>query len=51
MIDFKNITPRIDPRGQQIVLKHNVVMLEPYHAKQLHKLECLHALANQHIFQ
>lgn len=34
-LDFKNITPRIDERSQSratIVLKHNVVMMEPYHA-------------------
>jgi len=34
-MDFKNITPRIDERSQSratIVLKHNLVMLEPYHA-------------------
>jgi len=33
--DFKNITPRVDERSQSqatFVLKHNVVMLEPYHA-------------------
>jgi len=34
-VDFKNITPRVDERSATqptIVLKHNVVMLEPYHA-------------------
>jgi hypothetical protein len=34
-LDFKNITPRVDERNQTqatFVLKHNVVMLEPYHA-------------------
>jgi hypothetical protein len=34
-LDFKNITPRIDERSASratLVLKHNVVMLEPYHA-------------------
>ena len=33
--DFKNITPRIDDRSPTratLVLKHNVIMLEPYHA-------------------
>ncbi len=36
IFDFRNITPRIDPRSPEatLVLKHNVVMLEPYHAKQ-----------------
>ena len=34
--DFKNITPRTDPRSKKSVsflLKHNVVMVEPWHAK------------------
>jgi hypothetical protein len=37
-MDFKCITPRIDPRGKgkpSFLLMHNVVMLEPYHAKAL----------------
>ena len=35
-LDFKNVTPRIDDRAPSkatLFLKHNVVMLEPYHAK------------------
>ncbi len=34
--DFKNISPRVDERSKTkatFVLKHNVTMLEPYHAK------------------
>ena len=36
-IDFKCITPRSDPRAKKpnFQLKHNVVMLEPWHAKAL----------------
>lgn len=36
-LDFKCITPRSDPRGKKptFLLKHNVVMVEPWHAKQL----------------
>jgi len=36
-LDFKCITPRTDPRGKKpsFQLKHNVVMLEPWHAKAL----------------
>lgn len=36
-MDFKCITPRADPRskGPTFLLKHNVVMLEPWHAKML----------------
>ena len=32
-MDFKCITPRTDPRskGPTFLLKHNVVMLEPWH--------------------
>ncbi|PIN74999.1 hypothetical protein COV18_04535 [Candidatus Woesearchaeota archaeon CG10_big_fil_rev_8_21_14_0_10_37_12] len=36
-MDFKCITPRTDPRSKKpsFQLKHNVVMLEPWHAKML----------------
>lgn len=36
-IDFKCITPRNDPRSKRptFQMKHNVVMVEPWHAKQL----------------
>jgi (p)ppGpp synthase/HD superfamily hydrolase len=40
-LDFKSITPRTDPRNKTnptFVLLHNVVMLDPYHAKQVHKI-------------
>ena|SRR3972149_1580666 len=36
-LDFKNISPRIDPRNQSgatFFLKHNVVLLDPYTFKQ-----------------
>ncbi|MEM4246830.1 MAG: DUF3467 domain-containing protein [Candidatus Woesearchaeota archaeon] len=35
--DFKCITPRVDPRSKKpsFLLKHNVVMIEPWHAKAL----------------
>ncbi|MBD3319125.1 DUF3467 domain-containing protein [Candidatus Woesearchaeota archaeon] len=35
-LDFKNITPRTDPRSQErpsFCLKHNLIMLDPWHAK------------------
>jgi len=35
-LDFKCVTPRIDPRGKgrpTFLMRHNVVMLEPWHAK------------------
>ena len=41
VLDFKNVSPRIDARAQEaatIVLKHNVVLLEPYHTKQFYEL-------------
>jgi len=41
VMDFKSITPRSDPRvqqGPQIRLKHNVVLLDAYHAKKFHEL-------------
>ena len=36
IFDFRCVTPRIDARSPTatIALKHNVVMMEPYHAKQ-----------------
>jgi Protein of unknown function (DUF3467) len=41
IFDFKCITPRTDPRSQQaphLAIKHNVVMLDVYHAHKLHEL-------------
>ncbi|MBN1645099.1 hypothetical protein JW851_03610 [Candidatus Woesearchaeota archaeon] len=34
-LDFKSITPRTDPRSKQpsFLLEHNLVLLEPWHAK------------------
>ena len=36
-LDFKCITPRTDPRSQgpTFLMKHNVIMLEPWHARML----------------
>jgi len=36
-LDFKCITPRLDPRSKapSFHLKHNVVMVDPWHAKAL----------------
>lgn len=40
--DFKNISPRVDMRSQDgsktFVLKHNVVLIEPFQIKQLAKV-------------
>jgi hypothetical protein len=36
LLDFRSITPRVDIRNQEfqpLVLKHNVVMMDPYTAK------------------
>lgn len=41
IFDFKTVTPRIDVRSQEgacIAIKHNVVLVEPYHAKQIYTL-------------
>lgn len=39
ILDYKCITPRVDARSNDgstvLSLKHNVVMMEPYHAKQM----------------
>lgn len=40
-IDFRRITSRVDMRSNDtnvIVLKHNVIMLEPYVAKKIHEI-------------
>jgi hypothetical protein len=36
-LDFKCITPRVDPRSKKpsFLLKHNVVMVDPWHAKMI----------------
>ena len=41
MLDFNSVTPRTDPRNKQgatFILAHNLIMLDPYHAKQVHKI-------------
>lgn len=41
VFDFKAVTPRIDPRGRgrpSITLRHNVILVEPYHAKKMLEL-------------
>ena len=41
VFDFKTVTPRVDPRskdGPVIHIKHNVVMLDPYHTKKMLEL-------------
>lgn len=41
IIDFKAITPRVDMRsktGPTLSVKHNVVLMDPYHMKNLHKM-------------
>jgi len=38
ILDFKCVTPRVDPRSKDtpvISLKHNIVMIEPFHAKRM----------------
>lgn len=40
-LDFKCITPRNDPRNKQrpsFLLKHNVIMVDPWHAKAIHEV-------------
>ncbi|MBW2974767.1 DUF3467 domain-containing protein [Candidatus Woesearchaeota archaeon] len=41
VFDFKSVTPRVDPRSRDrasIVLKHNVILVDPYHAKRVYDL-------------
>ncbi len=38
ILDFKSVTPRVDMRSKNapiINIKHNVVMVDPYHAKNM----------------
>ncbi|MFO8016545.1 MAG: DUF3467 domain-containing protein [Candidatus Woesearchaeota archaeon] len=38
IFDFKNITPRVDPRSQEnmvLSLKHNVIMMDPWQTKRM----------------
>lgn len=38
ILDFKCVTPRVDPRTKDtpfISIKHNVVMVDPFHAKRI----------------
>jgi hypothetical protein len=41
ILDFKCITPRVDPRSKEntvINLKHNIIMLDVYHAQKFYEL-------------
>ena len=42
ILDFKCITPRVDPRNQEgsiiLHMKHNVVMMDAFHTKRMHEL-------------
>ena len=41
IFDFKSVTPRVDVRSKNspiINIKHNAVMVEPYHAKKMLEL-------------
>lgn len=41
IFDFKNITPRIDPRARTaavMTLKHNVILMDTFQAKRFHEL-------------
>ena len=41
ILDFKCVTPRIDPRSEEaptMHMAHNVIMLDPFHAKKFYEL-------------
>ena len=41
ILDFKSITPRVDMRSNEqpvLSVKHNVVLMDPYNVKRLHKM-------------
>ena len=49
ILDFRCITPRVDPRSREtpfVSLKHNIVMMEPFHAKRM--LEVLSNMINEY---
>ncbi|SRR3989344_1644202 len=41
ILDFKNVTPRVDPRSNDSLvlhMAHNVIIVDPYHAKKISEL-------------
>jgi hypothetical protein len=41
IFDFRCVTPRSDPRSKEIPfisIRHNVVLVEPYHAKRIYEV-------------
>ncbi len=41
MLDFKSVTPRNDVRSREnafFSMKHNLIMIDPYHAKKIYEL-------------
>ncbi len=41
ILDFKSVTPRIDLRSKDqpnIAIKHNVVMMDPYHCRKMYDM-------------
>ena len=41
IFDFRSVTPRIDPRSREtpfVSLKHNVIMVDPWHAKEVMRI-------------
>ena len=41
VFDFKSVTPRVDPRSKErasIVMKHNVILTDPFHTKRIYEL-------------
>lgn len=41
ILDFKNVTPRVDPRSKESLvlhMAHNVVIVDPYHTKKILEL-------------
>lgn len=41
ILDFKCITPRVDPRTKDtplLMIRHNVIMVDAFHAKKIHEM-------------
>lgn len=41
ILDFRCVTPRVDPRSNEaptLHMAHNVIMIEPFHAKRIYEL-------------
>ena len=53
ILDFKCITPRVDPRTKEnplLMIRHNIVMIDVFHARKIHEMlgEVIKKYEDQH---